>query len=129
MKKTWYIKIRGKQKGPYTLDQLKRNREVTPDTLVWSPEFEAWIPIRNIPELQEIFKDPVKPKKEPGFPEEEEEEEEEEEDGIGGFLKKPKKLAPELVLEFQSPPPITFFWFWIALAILALFLLHILNDR
>ncbi len=125
MKKTWYIKIRGKQKGPYTLDQLKRNREITPDTLVWSPEFEAWIPIRNIPELQEIFKDPGKPKKEPGFPEEEDEEE----DGILGMAKKGKKLAPELVLEFQSPPPFTFFWLWIALASLALILLHIFNDR
>jgi hypothetical protein len=127
MKKTWYIKIRGKQKGPYTLDQLKSNREITPDTLVWDSELKAWVPIRKIPELQEIFKDPEKPEKEPGFPDEEEEEGEEVR--IGGFVKKGKKLAPELVLEFQSPPPITFFWLWIALASLLILLLHIFNDR
>ena len=123
MKKTWYIKIRGKQKGPYTLDQLKSNREISPDTLVWNSESKAWVSIRHIPELQEIFKDPGKPNKELGFPDEEEEA------GIGVFVKKGKKLAPELVLEFQSPPPITFFWLWIALASLALLLLHIFNDR
>lgn len=113
MKKTWYIKIRGRQKGPYTIDQLKSLREVTPDTLVWSVELAAWIPMRDVTELQEIFKDPAS-----------DEEEEESDD----FLKKEKKLAPELVLEMASPPPLTF-WLWVFLVSIAFILLHLLNQR
>ncbi len=114
MKKIWYIKINGKQKGPYTVDQLKRIKEITPDTLAWSVELKAWIPIREIPELQEIFKDPKSS--------------EEEEDENEEFTQKRKKYAGELVLEMPAPPPLTF-WLWVALAVVIFIILHLFNER
>jgi hypothetical protein len=55
--KEWYISLEGKSKGPYTALELKRHPAVTPDTLVWKPGFEDWVPIRNVVELKEVFKD------------------------------------------------------------------------
>lgn len=58
MEKTWYISINGKKVGPYTVRQLKCHPQVTPDTPIWIPERSEWVPIRLIPELKDIFKDP-----------------------------------------------------------------------
>lgn len=102
MEKIWYIKIRGKQQGPYSIKQLKWMRDVTPDTLTWNPKLKAWVPMRSIPELKEVFKDP-------------EEQEEEEQ-----LFKKDKKISSELVMELQTTPPSLPFWFFVALTLAAL---------
>lgn len=105
MEKIWYIKVRGKQQGPYSIEQLKCMREVSPDTLVWYPKLKGWVPMRSIPELKDVFKDP------------EEHQEEEEQP-----FKEDKKLTNELVLELQTAPPSQPFWFFVALTIIALLL-------
>lgn len=61
MIKEWFIFINGIQQGPYTLLELRHHDDVTPDTLVWKEGFVDWIPIRNVPELKEIFKDEQEP--------------------------------------------------------------------
>ncbi|MBA3721863.1 MAG: DUF4339 domain-containing protein [Parachlamydiaceae bacterium] len=57
MNKEWYILIDSKQEGPFTLLELKRHPLITPDTLVWRPGFEKWVPIRQVADLKEVFKD------------------------------------------------------------------------
>jgi hypothetical protein len=111
MEKTWYIKINGKQQGPYTLQQLKWNHQVTPDTLVWDPKTSSWVPLRKIPELQEIFKDP------------EDNGEEKDEDKT-----KSKKLSSTLVLEMPAEPP-QFIWLLLAAAMLLLILFQLFKDK
>lgn len=57
MNKEWFIVVEGKQKGPYSIHDLKNDSRVTPDTLVWKEGFKDWKPMRSVPELKEVFKD------------------------------------------------------------------------
>lgn len=57
MEKIWYIRLDNREEGPFTVEQLKRDHRITPDTLVWKQGFKKWIPIRKVPELKDIFKD------------------------------------------------------------------------
>ena len=57
MKKIWYLDIRGKLEGPYSVKDLKRDIRLTPDTLVWKEGFAHAVPIRNVPELKSVFTD------------------------------------------------------------------------
>lgn len=69
MKKIWFLDIRGKLEGPYSLGDLRRDIRITPDTLVWKEGFARSVPIRNVPELKGVFTDdpanlePEEPKK------------------------------------------------------------------
>lgn len=38
---------------------LRRDRRINPDTLVWRQGFDRWQQIRYVPELQSVFDDPV----------------------------------------------------------------------
>ncbi len=60
--KEWFIIVEHQQEGPYSLQDLKRDRRFTPDTLVWKKGFQEWIPARFIPEMKLIFKDEPKVK-------------------------------------------------------------------
>ncbi|MBA3238623.1 MAG: DUF4339 domain-containing protein [Parachlamydiaceae bacterium] len=111
MEKEWYIKIKEHREGPYTVDQLKRHKEVTPDTFVWDEENAVWVPIRTIPELLIIFKDPATTK-DPDILEED----------IKVLAK--EKEAGELVLQLGSEPPSIFFWLLIFAAIMFLIVLY-----
>ncbi len=53
----WFIQIEGKQEGPFSFEELKRDRRITPDTLVWKAGFSNWLPIRKVAELRDLFKD------------------------------------------------------------------------
>ena len=55
MKKIWYIKIDEKIEGPFSARELKRDRRVTPDTLVWRAGFDTWVAIGRVQELKFIF--------------------------------------------------------------------------
>ena len=55
--KIWFIAVQGKQEGPYSILDLKRDPRITPDTLVWKEGFVNWLPMRHVPELKEVFKD------------------------------------------------------------------------
>jgi GYF domain 2 len=57
MQKIWYIEIDGKREGPYSVAELKRDHRLTPEILVWKKGFKKWVPIRNVPELKEVFAD------------------------------------------------------------------------
>ena len=57
MNKIWYILVDGNSQGPWTFDELKANRSITPDTLAWKEGFVHWKKIRDIPELQALFDD------------------------------------------------------------------------
>ena len=57
MEKIWYISIKNVQEGPYSVEDLKWDERITPDTLVWRKGFPRWVPIRDVPELRKIFKD------------------------------------------------------------------------
>lgn len=61
MKKIWYIDIAGRLEGPYTPEELKRNRKITPDTLVWKEGMTRSTPARKVPELKFLFVDEVSP--------------------------------------------------------------------
>jgi hypothetical protein len=98
MEKIWYISINNIQEGPYSVEDLKWDRRVTPDTLVWREGFPHWIPIRDVPELRSIFKDEV----------EEEAELEKKFDRLG---------VNEIALAYQQDPNTIF---WLIVVILAL---------
>lgn len=57
MQKIWYIKLNGTREGPYSVLDLKRDKRITPDTLVWRKGFDKWQKIRYVPELQIVFAD------------------------------------------------------------------------
>ncbi|MGZ3732649.1 MAG: DUF4339 domain-containing protein [Parachlamydiaceae bacterium] len=104
MEKTWYINIKGKKVGPYTLMQLKCHPQVTPDTLIWISECSEWVPIRLIPELKDIFKDP------------EPLNEIDDEEDLSS-----ENLSNTLALELQNDPPqITWLLFLVTLILLIL---------
>jgi hypothetical protein len=104
----WYIQINGKKEGPFSIQELKKHPSLTPDVLVWRKGFHLWIPARNVPELQELFKD------EPAdIPEDKEEENEKK-------LFTRKKQGEELVLDMRLDPPQFYFW----LLILALIMIY-----
>ena len=85
----WYVKINEKKEGPYTRVQLRYHPKVTPDTLVWKEGFPDWKPLREVPELQDIFQDSS-------------------EELPGATLIKPKFKKPfendELALEYKQDP-------------------------
>lgn len=94
MKKIWYIDIAGRLEGPYTPDELKRNRKITPDTLVWKEGMTRSIPARKVPELKFLFVDEHSPNLSPP-----------DKNGTGK-----KGQADLMILEMSQEPP---FLLWV----------------
>ncbi len=101
MQKIWYIKIDGQREGPLSVSDLKRDRRLTPDTLVWKEGFKDWQPMREVPELKEVFEDENPPPKLSP------------QDLLQG---KPALPDDELILDFGQEPP---YLFWLLAALLA----------
>lgn len=101
MVEEWLIKIDGKEEGPLSIRQLKRHPFVTPDTPVRHINWSYWSRMRDVEELEKIFKEDEPP------PQEEEE--------------KPP-VAPagygELILEAEQSGFPFFVWLLIALLVL-----------
>lgn len=57
MEKIWFIIINGKKEGPYSVSDLKKDKRISPVTLVWRAGFENWVPIGEVEELKSVFKD------------------------------------------------------------------------
>lgn len=57
----WFVKLKGKKRGPFTVVELKQLDELTPDTLAWKEGMPKWLPIRDIPELKILFEDKEEP--------------------------------------------------------------------
>lgn len=105
--KVWYVDIGGKAEGPFTVEELKRNRRLTPDTYVWRNGFDKWKQIRTVLELEDLFKE----EKEPEEPDEK-------------VSKSPqnKKIGNDLVLENGLEPPYLYWWVIAILVLLYFFL-------
>ncbi len=116
MEKIWYIHSEGKLTGPYSVSQLRCMPWLTPDTLVWKEGLAKPVPVRQVPELQELFEDaePLQPESdEPSSPQTD-------------LVKAPP--SDELILDMgESPPPI-FLWVLLAAAIIMLILLRFMNG-
>ncbi len=63
MDKEWFIIIGDRHEGPYSLQDLKQDVRITPDTLVWKKDFKKWVPARVVAELKPLFED--KPESKP----------------------------------------------------------------
>ncbi len=61
MVKEWFILINGIQEGPYSIKDLKRHSQLTPDTLVRKRGWKDWVAIRHVLELKDVFKDEPSP--------------------------------------------------------------------
>lgn len=113
MDKVWFIKINGNKEGPYNIQELRGDPRVTPDTLVWRQGFANWVPMRRVPELNQVFQDA-----EPFEPDEE--------------TKKISLSIPkgrdELALDFRRESPPILFWLLIILIIVAYFLFRLENP-
>lgn len=111
MNKIWFIKFEGIEEGPYSIQDLKYDRRITPDTLVWREGFTQWVPIRNVPELQEVFEEEPQPK-----PLEE------------GKLKKKKIKAEKEALAVHAPYEFNPFLFWLLIMLIVLgYFLHLMQ--
>lgn len=104
MSKEWYIKIKGLQQGPFSIEDLKKHPDITPDTLVWKQGFAEWMPISKVKELQDLFKDQDK-------------------NGKGKKKEEPKELpapiTPDgLVIDMRRDPPNIILWILLALFLL-----------
>lgn len=111
MDKIWFIQINGKEEGPYTIQELKNDSRITPDTLVRKIQSDDWKPARYVLELQEIFKD-EKPN--------ETQEEESKKAGIEGAA-----LNDLVVLSLKENTPNFLFWIVITLLVLSYILYQI----
>ncbi len=101
MAKEWFVLIDGKREGPFTPQELKRDRHVTLDTLVWKQGFTDWVPIRKVPELKVLFEGEEGPPKVRG--------EEQPEIDLGPY---------QMVLAAQRDPPHLIFWLILAAIIM-----------
>jgi len=61
MEKIWFIGIDDQQHGPYNISELKKDKRLTPETLVWREGFVNWTPLKRVKELKDIFKDELDP--------------------------------------------------------------------
>lgn len=57
MEKIWFIKIGDEEQGPFDIEDLKANLAITPDTLVRRKNWPNWVPIKDVAQLKEVFKD------------------------------------------------------------------------
>lgn len=57
LEKIWFVWLRGVKEGPFSFYDLRKMKEVTPDTWAWREGMPAWLRIRDIPELLKLFSD------------------------------------------------------------------------
>ncbi|MBA3817076.1 MAG: DUF4339 domain-containing protein [Parachlamydiaceae bacterium] len=103
MKKIWFIVLKEKKEGPFSIIELKRDIRITPDTLVWKEGFSNWKKMREVEELKEVFSDENEnPKK------------------TDDLIDKPCLIITpqdEIILDLQKEPP---YLLWILIVLLLL---------
>lgn len=119
MDKIWFIAVNDQYEGPFSIEELKRDTRITPDTLVWREGFDTWRPMRKVADLKVIFEDEKKPQ-----PEDDEEEGEDEEEQPGKPKKKKSKAKEtkpltdeEIAINMQADFPPVLWLFLILLVI------------
>jgi hypothetical protein len=103
--KIWYIKIDDKEEGPYSFEDLKRDKRITPNTLARKKHHPFWRLIRKIPELRKLFFD---------------DESIDPEENVSSTA----PWREELTLEMQRDPSY-FFWWLLLIFILVAYLIYI----
>lgn len=115
MAKEWFVLIEGKKEGPFTPDELKQDPRITLDTLVWKKGFIKWMPIRDVPELKNLFKEQSQPPDETT-------EETDEQTKI--------ELGPyQMVLAVQREPPHLLIWLILAGLIMLYVFFHLSHAQ
>lgn len=56
MAEQYYMVVDEKTVGPFTLEEIKLHQRLTPETLVWKPGIDNWIPAREMPEFEMHFR-------------------------------------------------------------------------
>ena len=51
----YYMVVDEKSTGPYSLDEITLHPALRPETLVWKPGIENWVPASSLPELSPAF--------------------------------------------------------------------------
>ena len=51
----YYMVLDEKSTGPFTLDEVTLHPKLTPETLVWKPGLQDWVPAKTLPELFPAF--------------------------------------------------------------------------
>lgn len=99
MQKCWFILLEGVRQGPFSVIELKALKEITPDTLAWKEGLLKWTPIRDLPELKELFEESNEPLEELDIP-----------------LKGTPQEEAALSLDFSEPP----FFLWLLFSLLVI---------
>ena len=116
MVKEWYIRIGNGQEGPYGVEELRSDRRITPETLVWKEGFDSWVPIGSVDELSSIFVDATSEEGEKPAGEGDKEE--------SDRTKLRTRITPDgLVVDARREPPNILFWLAMAL-LLSLYLFY-----
>jgi len=112
MSKEWFAIIERKELGPFAPEELFLLPHVTPDTQVKKKDWDKWIPIRHVPELQDLFKDKLPAKQTHETPSKE------------NVISEGEDLA----LTLPQPDPF-FTYFWIVLGLFfIIYLFYLLYD-
>ena len=56
MAEQYYMVVDEKTVGPFSLEEIKLHQRLTPETLVWKPGIDNWIPAREMPEFDMLFR-------------------------------------------------------------------------
>jgi len=103
MDKIWYINILGKTEGPFSGDDLSLDKRINPNTFVWKEGFDGWKLIRDVAELEFLFKD----KNEVTPPEESAD--------LNLLSTNKGEQEGEIILDYGQEPP---YLFWLLLSLL-----------
>lgn len=104
--KEWYVKFDGKKEGPFSISDLRQDRRITPETLVWKEGYKDWVPIGKVKELKKVFVDEGAEQQEPT--------------DKGGDAR--TRITPDgLVIDARNEPPNVLLW----IAVLLLLFLYV----
>lgn len=51
----YFMVVDEQSTGPYTLEELKLHPKLTPDSLVWKPGLDNWVPAKSLSEFSSVF--------------------------------------------------------------------------
>lgn len=57
MDKIWFIKVEEKAEGPFSVEELRWDPRISPNTMAWREGMPVWLPMHKIPELAQLFEE------------------------------------------------------------------------